>query len=97
LKGVIDKSQELGATFINAEVIGFKLEKQKDVLMEGVAPGTFERINKVIYKTPDNEEHEIKFAACILAAGHNSSEIGKMAKIGTGDGLLSIPLPIEKR
>lgn len=83
--------------YINAEVVGFELEKQKDVLMEGVAPGSFERINRVIYKTPDNEEYAVKFAVCVLAAGDSSGEIGKLAKIGTGGGLLAVPLPIEKR
>lgn len=97
LQGLIKKSQQLGAMYINAEVVGFELEKQKDVLMEGVAPGSFERINRVIYKTPDNEEYAVKFAVCVLAAGDSSGEIGKLAKIGTGEGLLAVPLPIEKR
>ncbi|XP_060805015.1 FAD-dependent oxidoreductase domain-containing protein 1 isoform X1 [Amyelois transitella] len=97
LSGLIRKSQDLGAIYINAEVTGFEIEKQRDVLMEGVEPGSFERICKVLYKTPDNEEHSIKFAACILAAGNKSGEIAKLAKIGNSDGLLSLPLPIEKR
>ncbi|RVE42255.1 hypothetical protein evm_013097 [Chilo suppressalis] len=97
LKGLVNKAQALGSVYINAEVVGFELEKQRDVLMEGVLPGSFERINKVIYKTPDNEEHSIKFAACVLAAGDNSGNIAQLAKIGTCEGLLSIPLPIEKR
>ncbi|XP_052756904.1 FAD-dependent oxidoreductase domain-containing protein 1 isoform X2 [Galleria mellonella] len=97
LKGFIQKSQQLGTIYINGEVVGFEMEKQRDVLMEGVAPGTFEKISRVIYRTPDNEEHTIKFAACILAAGHKSGEIAKLAKVGQSDGLLSIPLPIESR
>lgn len=97
LKGLIKKSKELGATYVNAEVTGFELEKQKDVLMEGVTPGTFERINKVIYKVKDNEEYALKFAVCVLAAGDNSGQIAKLAKVGGGDGLLNIPLPIERR
>lgn len=97
LKGLIQKSKELGATYVNAEVIGFELEKQKDVLMEGVTPGTFKRINKVIYKTEDNEKYAIKFAICILAAGDNSAHIAEFAEVGKGQDLLRIPLPIEKR
>lgn len=97
LKGLVEKSHELGTVYINAEVTGFELEKQRDVLMEGVAPGTYQRINKVLYKTPDNEEYAIKFAACILAAGGQSGQIAKLAKVGIDDGLLSVPLPIENR
>lgn len=97
LRSLIKKSRELGASYINGEVIGFEIEKQKDLLMEGVAPGGFERINKVVYKTKDQEEYAIKFAICVLAAGENSGKIASLAKIGTGDGLLSMPLPIERR
>ncbi|CAG5021462.1 unnamed protein product [Parnassius apollo] len=97
LKGLLFKCHELGTTVIKAEVIGFEMEQQRDVLMEGVPPGSFRRINKVVYKTDDNEEHSIKFAACVLAAGDNSGEIAKLAQIGNGHGLLKIPLPIEPR
>lgn len=96
-KGLLKKCSELGATFVNAEVTGFELEKQQDLLMEGAAPGSFERITRVIYKSKDNEEHAIKFAVCVLAAGDNSGKIAKLARIGTGEGLLNLPLPIERR
>uniref|UniRef100_A0A2A4IXJ2 FAD-dependent oxidoreductase domain-containing protein 1 n=1 Tax=Heliothis virescens TaxID=7102 RepID=A0A2A4IXJ2_HELVI len=97
LMSTIRKSRELGATYVKGEVIGFDLEKQKDLLMEGVTPGGYERINKVIYKTEGGEEYGIKFAVCVLAAGHNSGELSKLAKVGTGDAILSVPLTIEKR
>ncbi|XP_021189216.3 FAD-dependent oxidoreductase domain-containing protein 1 [Helicoverpa armigera] len=97
LMATLRKSRDLGTTYVNGEVIGFELEKQKDVLMEGVTPGGYERINKVIYKTEDGEEYAIKFAICVLAAGHNSGELSKLAKVGTGDGILSMPLTIERR
>lgn len=97
LRSMVTQSRELGATYVNGEVVGFDLEKQKDVLMEGVSPGGYERINKVIYKTEDQEEHSLKFAICILAAGSDSGHIARMAKIGTGENILSIPLPIEER
>ncbi|KAI8427719.1 hypothetical protein MSG28_002156 [Choristoneura fumiferana] len=97
LRGLVQKSIDMGTTYIQADVTGFELEQQRDVLMEGVKPGSFQRINKVLYRTPDNEEYAIKFAACILAAGHESSQVAQLAKIGNGEGLLTIPLPIEKR
>ncbi|KAF9411253.1 hypothetical protein HW555_009910 [Spodoptera exigua] len=97
LRSLVKKSREMGANYVNGEVVGFELEKQKDVLMEGVAPGGYERLNRVIYKAADQEEYSIKFAICILAAGSDSAHIARMAKIGTGDSILSIPLPIEER
>lgn len=97
LRALIKKSKELGTTYVNAEVTGFELEKQKDVLMEGVTPGGYERINRIVYKTKDQEEYTLKFAVCVLAAGDCSGHIASMAKVGTGDGILGIPLPIERR
>lgn len=97
LKGLQRKSKDLGATFVEAEVIGFDMEAQRDTLMEGVTPGTFKKIKGVQYKTKDNEEYTLKFAVCVIAAGTNTNDIAKLASIGTGDGLLQVPLPLEKR
>ncbi|XP_068620931.1 FAD-dependent oxidoreductase domain-containing protein 1 [Battus philenor] len=97
LKGLVMKCIDLEVNIVNAEVIGFNIEQQRDVLMEGVAPGKFKKINEVIYRTNDNEEHAIKFAACVLAAGDCSGEIAKLARIGIGSDLLKIPLPVERR
>ncbi|CAK1549812.1 unnamed protein product [Leptosia nina] len=95
-RGMIKKSVELGANYVNGEVVGFIMEDQKDVLMEGVKPMSFQKLNKVVYKTKDNEERSIKFAICVLAAASESSNIAKLANIGSHTGLLSVPLPIEQ-
>ncbi|XP_050361785.1 FAD-dependent oxidoreductase domain-containing protein 1 [Nymphalis io] len=97
LKGLIQKSQELGATYLKSEIIDFEMNPQQDVLMEGVAPGSFKKINRLLYRTEDNQEIFLKFAVCVIAAGSDSETIAKLANIGTGGGLLSVPLPIEKR
>lgn len=73
------------------------MEQQRDVLMEGVSPGDYKRINTVIYKANDNEEHAIKFALCVLSAGDKSGEIAELAQIGLGENLLKVPLPVERR
>lgn len=69
------------------------------MLMEGVAPGSLQKISHVIYKTEDNEEHYLKFAACIIAAGTETTNLANLANIGTStsEGLLQVPLPLEKR
>ncbi|XP_045762149.1 FAD-dependent oxidoreductase domain-containing protein 1-like [Maniola jurtina] len=97
LRGYIQKSQELGANFIKSEMIGFEMEVQRDVLMEGITPGSFQKINRLLYKTDDGEIHNLKFAACVIAAGTEATNIAKLAKIGTSKGLLKEPLPIEQR
>ncbi|XP_026487398.2 FAD-dependent oxidoreductase domain-containing protein 1 [Vanessa tameamea] len=97
LKGLIKKTQELGATYLKSEVIDFEMNPQQDILMEGVAPGSFKKINRLVYRTEDNQEIFLKFAVCVVAAGSDSESVAKLANIGTGGGLLSVPLPIEKR
>lgn len=48
-------------------------------------------------KLPDGQMKSIHFSICVLACGADTGDIAKLARIGTGEGLLSIPLPIEKR
>jgi len=37
------------------------------------------------------------FGICIVAAGAESGNVARMAKVGNGKGFLSTPLPIEPR
>lgn len=97
LQGLVQKSQQLGANYVHGEVIGFDTEYQRDVLMEGVKPMSFQKIERIIYRTEDGVEHAIKFAICVLTAGTESPNIAKLAAIGNGDGLLSLPLPVDKK
>lgn len=97
LRGYVQKSQDLGANYIKAEMMVFEMELQRDVLMEGLPPGSFQKINSLLYKTDDGEIHSLKFAACVIAAGPESANIAKLAKIGESKGLLKERLPIEKR
>ena len=88
---------ECGAHYLNAEVVGFEFQEQPDMLVEGVEPGSYEGIDKVIVKMPDGSVEPIKFAICIIAAGAQSGNVGRMARIGEGSRVLSIPLPVEPR
>jgi FAD-dependent oxidoreductase domain-containing protein 1 len=88
---------EHGAHFLNGEVINFEFREQRDIIMEGVAPGEYESIDKAVVRLPDGTVESIKFGIVILAAGAHSGKVAKLAKIGTGPGILSIPLPIEPR
>lgn len=40
---------------------------------------------------------QLVFGICIVAAGAESGNIARMAKVGNGKGFLSTPLPIEPR
>ncbi|XP_041978619.1 FAD-dependent oxidoreductase domain-containing protein 1 [Aricia agestis] len=97
LKGLQRKCKDMGTTFVEAEVVGFEVVKQQDSLVEGVSPGELKRINSIKYRTKNDEEYNLKFAVCVLAAGVETNNIAQLASIGTGEGLLEISLPLEKR
>lgn len=48
-------------------------------------------------KLPNGEEKTITFSICVIATGSETNEIAKLAKIGTGKGILSVPVPVERR
>jgi FAD-dependent oxidoreductase domain-containing protein 1 len=48
-------------------------------------------------KTANGEIRSVKFGIVIIAAGPFSAKVARMARIGTGNGMLSIPLPVEPR
>ena len=48
-------------------------------------------------KTANGEIRSVKFGIVIIAAGPFSAKVARMARIGTGDGMLSMPLPVEPR
>lgn len=95
-KNLMLKSFEMGALYVNCEATGFDIILQKDMLIEGIEPGSYTKLDKVKYRTTDGEEHFIKFAICILT-GSSAIEVAKFANIGTGPGLKAISLPVEKR
>ncbi|CAD7085796.1 unnamed protein product [Hermetia illucens] len=97
LSGYRRRAREYGAHYVEGKVVGFDFEKNLDIFVEGVAQGEYESTNRAIIQMPDGEKRTINFAVCVLACGACSGEIAKLARIGTGPGLLSVPLPIEPR
>lgn len=55
------------------------------------------RFINIQVRTKSGEIKSIKFAIAVIAAGAFSNDIAKMAKIGCGPGMLSVPLPVEPR
>jgi len=45
----------------------------------------------------NGETQQIVFGICVVAAGAESGNIARLAKVGIGDGFLSTPLPVEPR
>ncbi|XP_064458174.1 FAD-dependent oxidoreductase domain-containing protein 1-like [Ornithodoros turicata] len=90
------KAVSLGARYLNAELVGFKIPQvPPDVAMHG--PDSYRPVNHAYVKLPNGETQELQFAILIVAAGPHSAEVARMLRIGGGDGLLERPLPVEPR
>uniref|UniRef100_A0A1Q3FJ94 Putative oxidoreductase n=1 Tax=Culex tarsalis TaxID=7177 RepID=A0A1Q3FJ94_CULTA len=98
LSGFKKRAIEYGAHYVEAEMVGFEFRKQPDILAEGINQGEYEGLDKAYIRMKNGGEvRDIKFSIAIIAAGAASGKIAKMARIGTGQGMLSVPLPVEPR
>lgn len=96
LCGLSNRAKQLGANYTNAELVGFEYRDQPDMIIQGGGPN-YKALDKAIVKMPNGEIKTIKFGICIIAAGAKSGEIARLANIGVGSGLCSMPLPVEPR
>lgn len=97
LMGFKRTATRLGAHFIHGEAIGFEFDKARDIEIAGVEPGTYEALDSVLVKLENGEVRKIKFSQVVIAAGAHSGSVARLAKIGTTNGMRSIPLPVEPR
>jgi len=102
LMGFKTRAKDYGAHFVDGTVTGFEFREQSDITSIQTPSGTFNEVaysglDKAVVKLQNGETRTIKFAICVLAAGAQSGAVAKLAKIGTGPGVLSIPLPVEPR
>ncbi|XP_034667800.1 FAD-dependent oxidoreductase domain-containing protein 1 [Drosophila subobscura] len=89
-----------GAHFVNGEVVDFDFQEQPDITVSGdnsANEGCFDSLDKAVIQLPDGTRRTCKFALCVIAAGANSGNVGRLARIGTGAGMLRVPLPIDAR
>lgn len=91
------KAQSLGCEYIDGEAVNFDFELNEHICVQGVPVGEYESTNHVIVKLNTGEVKRITFATIIIAAGAWSENLAKLLRIGNGDGMLAIPLPIEAR
>ncbi|XP_046746070.1 FAD-dependent oxidoreductase domain-containing protein 1 [Diprion similis] len=97
LSGLKNKAVHLGAEYIAAEAVEFEFKQKPNIEVSGVPAGQYVGLDKLKVRTCSGVERSIEFAITIIAAGAHSNDIAKMAKIGTGPGMLSVPLPVEPR
>ncbi|KAJ8893298.1 hypothetical protein PR048_005889 [Dryococelus australis] len=91
------KAISLGTTYLKADAVAFEFKNMQDVMVDGMSNGTYESLDRLLVKTEDGEIQAIKFAVVVIAAGANSGNVARMARIGTGSEALSVPLPVVPR
>ncbi|XP_034476774.1 FAD-dependent oxidoreductase domain-containing protein 1 [Drosophila innubila] len=84
LMGFKKQARAYGAQFANGEVTGFEWNSAGELSGAVVSSG-------------DGNQRTVRFDTCVLAAGAHSGQVARLAKIGTGQDLLSVPLPVEPR
>ncbi|XP_072747613.1 FAD-dependent oxidoreductase domain-containing protein 1 [Anoplolepis gracilipes] len=89
------KACHLGAQYINAEVKAFQYSKIPATFDKEMNPA--QRLNSVVIKKNDGEIRKIEFSKVVIAAGAFSGDVAELADIGTGEELLSVPLPVVPR
>ncbi|KAG1681498.1 FAD-dependent oxidoreductase domain-containing protein 1 [Nymphon striatum] len=89
------KAISLGVRYIQAELVDTTFAKVKN--MVDSSGKNFESCHSVQVKTADGITRTIKFSKVVLAAGCASGEVAKLFKIGTGNGILEHPLPVQPR
>ena len=89
LNGFKRKALALGVKYIHGDVSGFDCSSQSRNLNLGP--------NSVTYTTPEGHLETLEFSQCVIATGYESGRVAALAGIGTGDGLLGHPLPVEPK
>ncbi|KAL1497155.1 hypothetical protein ABEB36_008161 [Hypothenemus hampei] len=91
-------AEKKNAQYIHGEVVEFLFQERDDIIIKGREEGSFlQHPIAAVIKMPDGEIKTINFAICIIAAGPQSGQIAQKLDIGVGEGLLSVPLPVEPR
>lgn len=87
-----NKASHLGAQYINAEVKAFQSET-----IYNTRGDSTQQLKDVVIETNDGEIRKIQFCMAVIAAGAFSGDVAELADIGTGEELLSVPLPVVPR
>jgi len=95
-----------GVDYIHGEAIFMKKHKLTDAPQNGPGLGRYEDGTKVLLGNPFEVHvllpdtkmvYPVQFSQCIIAAGGESGNVGKMAGIGEGTGVLAVEIPVKRQ
>lgn len=97
MKAFQQKAASLGARYLSAEVTGFTFQKVDGIKINDDTERPYERISQIIVKPEDGQKRLVNSPIIVLAAGCDSKDIGRLARIGTYPGILQEEIPVVPR
>merc|ERR1719427_1797028 len=107
LQAVKLKNKHQGVEYIHGEVIYFKKHIPRNPLVkhtlsmdqyEDGSPVPLGRSFEAHVLLPDSQQvYPIEFNTCIMAGGGATGDLGRMAGIGEGMGIMRVEIPVEKK
>ncbi|BFZ20110.1 hypothetical protein BsWGS_23149 [Bradybaena similaris] len=91
VRALKQKNISMGTRYVHGELISFELDSLNNSDDEEF------RLDSGVIRTAGGRESEVRFSLVVNCAGPWAAEVAEMAKIGTGEGVLSTPLPVEPR
>lgn len=95
LNGLKKKAISLGAQYVTGEVVGFNCENDRSG--GGGGGGSLLGPKQLFIRDDNGQVKRMEFSECVIAAGYDSGAVGKLAGIGTGTGILEVPIPVEPK
>lgn len=89
MNGFKQKALSLGVQYVTGEVVGFDGGSLK--ADTNVGP------TQVQIRMENGETRSMEFSQCVIATGYESGKVARLAGIGTGEGVLSVPVPVEPK
>lgn len=74
---------------MTGEVVGFDSANR--------SPDTNVGPTQLQIRMANGETRCMEFSQCVIATGFESGKVAGLAGIGTGDGILSVPVPVEAK
>ncbi|XP_045117784.1 FAD-dependent oxidoreductase domain-containing protein 1-like [Portunus trituberculatus] len=94
LLGMRRKAESLGALYLPAKLTGLQYRQEEPRQTTAVPTRS---LTTAQVRLKSGEEREISFSTLVVAAGGWSGEVGRLAGLGTGEGVLATPIPVEPR
>lgn len=98
LLGMRRKAESLGATYLPAKLTSLQYRQHEpDGGDDATTDSPTRSLTTAQMRLKNGDEHEITFSTLVVAAGAWSGEVGRLAGLGTGEGILATPIPVEPR